>query len=102
MPAPAHDRPTDEMAVVDVPEHRRFELRSAGVVLGFVDYRLLGDDVVEIPHSEISPEHRGRGLGDVLVAGAVRQLDERGLAIVPTCWFVADHLERHPPRGRAR
>lgn len=92
VPAPG----TSEMTVVDVPEQHRFELRQDDQVLGYADYRIIGDDVVEMPHTVISPEHRGRGLGDVLVAGAVGQLTQRDMGIVGTCWFVADYLERHP------
>ena len=93
----ANDDPADDgMTVLDVPERGRFELRRGDEVLGFADYRSIGDDVVEMPHTVISPEHRGKGLGDVLVEGAVRQLHHRDVGIVPTCWFVADYLERHP------
>ena len=90
------DLTNDEMTVLDVPERGRFELRRGDEVLGFADYRSIGEDVVEMPHTVISPEHRGKGLGDVLVEGAVRQLHHRDVGIVPTCWFVADYLERHP------
>ena len=97
MPSPT-DAPSghDGLTVVDVPDRGRFELRRSEDVLGYADYRSIGDDVVEMPHTVISPEHRGQGLGDVLVEGAVRQLNEREVAIVPTCWFVAEYLERHP------
>ncbi len=87
---------TNDMTVVDVPERQRFELRRDGEVLGYAEYRDIGGDVVEMPHTVISPAHRGEGLGDVLVAGAVQQLHDRDLGIVPTCWFVADYLQRHP------
>ena len=86
----------DGLTVVDVPERGRFELRREDDVLGYADYRSIGDDVVEMPHTVIAPEHRGKGLGDVLVEGAVLQLRERDVGIVPTCWFVAEYLDRHP------
>ena len=97
MPPPDEVPDDREMVVQDVPERGRFELQRGGELLGFADYRSIGDDVVEMPHTVISPEHRGKGFGDVLVGGAVRQLHERDVAIVPTCWFVAEYLERHPP-----
>jgi predicted GNAT family acetyltransferase len=100
MTAPTNDLPADEMTVVDAPGRHRFELRQHGEVLGYADYRNLGDGTVEMPHTVISPQHRGRGLGEVLVAGAVGQLDALGVGIVPTCWFVADYLRRHPQEGR--
>lgn len=51
-------------------------------------------DGVEMPHTVVDPQRRGEGLGDLLVAAAVAELEARGLEIVPTCWFVADHLAR--------
>ncbi|MDQ2677586.1 MAG: N-acetyltransferase [Actinomycetota bacterium] len=97
MPSPTEVPSGDDtLTVVDVPERGRFELRNADDVLGYADYRSVGDDTVEMPHTVISPAHRGKGLGDVLVEGAVRQLNERHVTIVPTCWFVAEYLERHP------
>lgn len=86
-----------QMFVVDVADHGRFELRRGEEVLGFADYRRLADGSVEMPHTVISSAHRGQGLGDVLVGGAIEQLGD--VTIVPACWFVADYLERHPQRG---
>lgn len=95
---PAAGEPTsDEMVVVDVAEHGRFELRRGDDLLGFADYRRLADGSVEMPHTVISSAHRGQGLGDVLVGGAIEQLGD--VTIVPACWFVADYLERHPQSG---
>lgn len=93
----AGDPTPADMVVVDVAAHGRFELRRGDDVLGYADYRRLADGSVEMPHTVISPAHRGQGLGDVLVGGAIEQLGD--VTIVPACWFVADYLERHAPTG---
>jgi hypothetical protein len=52
--------------------------------------------VVEMPHTVIDPDRRGRGLGDVLVGAALDRLAARDLLVIPACWFVGDYLKRHP------
>jgi uncharacterized protein len=84
-----------ELSVVDRPDQQRYELVAGARVLGYADYRVR-DDVVVLPHTVIDPGLRGRGLGDVLVAGVLADLRTRGLGVVPTCWFVAEYLDRHP------
>ena len=46
--------------------------------------------------TEIDRAHRGRGLGAILVAGALDDVRARGQRIVATCWYVADFVEAHP------
>lgn len=93
----ARSRPEPE--VLDAPERGRFELLEDGAVIGFADYRVADGGRVVMPHTVIDVDRRGEGLGDVLVGVAVAALRARGLEIVPTCWFVADHLQRHPGGG---
>lgn len=87
-----------ELAVHDVAEAHRYELRAGDRVVAYADYVDHGG-VVELPHTVVDPGLRGRGLGDVLVAGVLADLSVRGLDVQPTCWFVADHLQRHPRPG---
>jgi predicted GNAT family acetyltransferase len=86
--------------VVDVPERSEFLLvDDDGSTIGTMTYRIEGD-VAVLPHTVIDRDRRGEGLGDVLVAGGLAELTRRGLAVVPTCWFVAEHLDRHPGAAR--
>lgn len=73
----------------------RYELVLADEVIGIADYRVEGDEVV-FPHTEIDPAFRGRGLGDVLVRGAMEHVRTTGRTVVPRCWFVVEFLELHP------
>ena len=80
--------------VRNVPERSRYELVDGDEVLGFADYRERGDDL-EFPHTVIDPSQRGRGLGALLVRGALDDVRAQGRKVIPTCWFVAEFIGLH-------
>ena len=73
----------------------RDELHADGELVGIADYTVQGD-VLVFPHTEIDPARRGRGLGAVLVQGALDDVRTTGRRIVPTCWYVAQFVDEHP------
>jgi len=74
----------------------RYELFDGNAVVGIADYREQAEDVVVMPRTEINPDRRGQGLGAVLVRGALDDLRERGVTVVPVCWYVAEFIDEHP------
>lgn len=91
------------MAIVQrIDEAARYELvDDDGTVLGIADYRDDGTNLV-FPHTVIDPAHRGKGWGDVLVAGALDDVRKQGRRVVPTCWFVDQFIDEHPDYGDLR
>jgi predicted GNAT family acetyltransferase len=81
--------------VRDNNANHRYELLLGGEHVGDLLYRTR-DDVVTLIHTEVAPELEGRGLGEQLVAGALDDIRERGLQIVPLCPFVAAYIRHHP------
>ncbi len=81
--------------VRDHPELDRYELRVDDELVGFADYVRRGNEV-EIPHTEIDPARRGRGLGAELVRGSLALIRSDGATVVPSCPFVARYLDDHP------
>ena len=67
---------------------------AAESVVGIADYRIEGDRIL-FPHTVIDSSRRGRGLGAVLVQGALDDVRGSGRRIVPQCWFVAEFIELH-------
>lgn len=79
-----------------IDEQSRYELiGDDGNVIGFADYRDDGTNLV-FPHTVIDPAFRGRGNGDILVAGALDDVRSLGRKIVPTCWFVGEFIDQNP------
>ena len=72
----------------------RYELHIDELVVGIADYWIDGD-VVVIPHTEIERSRRGRGLGAILVKGALDDIREQGRTVIPQCWYVAQFIEEN-------
>ena len=85
-------RTTNDDAVVDHVDARRYELHLDGAVAGFADYRDL-DGIRTFPHTVIDPAFRGRGLGDRLVSAALDDTIAQGYRINAICWFGAEHVQ---------
>ena len=73
----------------------RYELFVDGQLVGIADYRVEGE-VVVLPHTEIVRARRGRGLGALLVRGALDDVRAAGRSVVAQCWFVAEFIDTHP------
>jgi uncharacterized protein len=81
--------------VIRDDERSRYELVIDGDIVGIADFVLDGATMV-LPHTEINPRQRGRGLGAVLVKGVLDDARARSLDVVPTCWYVREYIEQHP------
>lgn len=58
-------------------------------------YQLEGDAIV-FTHTIVPPAIEGHGVGSKLIRGALDQVRDRGLKVVPQCRFVAAWIARHP------
>jgi hypothetical protein len=73
---------------------QRYELAEGGHT-AFATYRLEGDRI-SFTHTIVPEEIEGRGVGSRLVRFALDRSRERGLKVVPLCYFVKGYIERHP------
>lgn len=86
----------DELTVTDNRVGGQFEARDAdGTVLGFAAY-VLDADAVVFTHAEVDEAAAGRGVGSTLARGALDQVREAGLQVVPLCPFIRAYVARHP------
>jgi predicted GNAT family acetyltransferase len=86
---------TEDVRVSDNPAELRYELLVDGERAGVIRYRRL-PDALALVHTEVEPRFEGRGLGARLVGGALADIRQRGLHVVPICPYVREYLERHP------
>jgi hypothetical protein len=72
----------------------RYVITVEGEEAGFAAFDDEGERRV-FTHTEIDDAYAGRGLGGVLVAGALDDVRETGRRAVPVCPFVRSYVSRH-------
>jgi predicted GNAT family acetyltransferase len=83
---------------IDVTEHERagrYEVRVDGRLAGFAD-RTVRNGLMVLPHTVVDRAYRGRGLAAELVRRALADARDRGLGVIPSCWYVAQYIGAHP------
>jgi uncharacterized protein len=85
------DMRNSDIVITDNARESRYEGRIDGELVGFCDYRLEGEELI-LPHTETLPAHRGRGVADVIVGFVLKDAAERGLKVIPRCWFVEEFM----------
>ena len=90
---------TDDVHVTRNDARERYEISVDGVVAGFTEFAPDDEGRLVFPHTEIDPAFGGRGLGSVLVGGAMADVAARGETVVPVCPFVVRYLEKQDVPG---
>ena len=86
-----HRPPLD---VVHNPAAQRFEVALDGDIAR-IDYRL-ADGVMRLVHTEVPPQHEGRGIAGALVRAALDHARSAGVRVLPRCSYVHSYMQRHP------
>ena len=74
---------------------RRFVHERDGME-SYLVYYPVDDRTVDFASTYTPPALRGRGIAARIVKQALEWADANGLAVVPSCWFVAEYIEREP------
>lgn len=80
--------------VRDNPAAKRFELELDGH-RAWSDYERQGA-VVDIRHTLVPLEARGKGMASILIKGSLDLIRSRGEQVIPTCPFVHAYMRKHP------
>ncbi len=77
-------------------ERSRFEAWSGDAQVGVLEYRL-GEGRIAMTHTLVNPAYEGLGVGGALVRAALDDVRaSRTEAVVPSCWFVRQWIQRNP------
>lgn len=89
------DKPTaGSPAVRDDVARQRYEVEVDGAT-GFLVY-VRRPGVIDLVHTEVPPELRGRGLAGVLARAALEAARAAGERVVASCPYVQAYLKKHP------
>jgi uncharacterized protein len=80
--------------VEDNPARGRYELR-VGDDVAFVTYHREPGRITFL-HTEVPPALEDHGVGSRLAQVALDAARAEGLAVIPSCPFVAGYIRRHP------
>lgn len=83
--------------IVNNNANHRFELVVDGH-LAAAYYRMDGD-AITFMHTEVPPELGGRGIGSILVQGALDQARAAGWKVIAECPFVKAWIGKHSEYG---
>lgn len=85
----------ESVEIRQISERHRFEIQVDGKAVGLSTYRDDGG-IRTFIHTEINPDHEGRGLAGRLVGAALDETRGEGLLVVSQCPYVKAFIERHP------
>ena len=74
----------------------RYELTQNGEVVGYAEFKNVGDGAVMLPHTEVDEGHEGEGFGSQLAKFALDDIRAQGKQVVPMCRFIAAYIGKHP------
>jgi predicted GNAT family acetyltransferase len=81
-------------AVSNNPAHHRYEFAVNGHIAA--TYYQIADGVITFVHTEVPPELGGKGIGSILIKGALDQVRAAGLKVIAQCPFVKAYIDKHP------
>ncbi|ATD64791.1 N-acetyltransferase [Neisseria weixii] len=74
-------------------ESQKFFLLADDEIIGELDYRTL-NNTLDITHTRIEPQHRGKGLARHLVNAAIREAEKNSLNLTASCDYAEQILAR--------
>jgi len=83
-----------DLVIRDNPERHRFEADLDDGSFAFAEYLLLKGRII-FTHTEVPPEHEGKGIGSALIRHALEEERKRSLLVIPKCPFFAAYMQKH-------
>lgn len=75
-------------------EQHRYEAFEDGVLVAFSEYNVLSDSLM-FTHTEVLPEHEGKGVGSFIAAEVLGDARKQGKFVIPACPFISAYLRKH-------
>lgn len=73
-----------------------FFIRENGKRIGEMVYSRVDEHIINIEHTEVDPDYKGKGLAQKLMAKAIEYARENQQKIIPTCAFAKSVFDKKP------
>ena len=60
-----------------------------------INFKLPQEDVIELVHTEVPDEFRGKGVAEEMAKVALQYARDNHLKVIPSCRFVNAYIQRH-------
>lgn len=90
-------RPSNQRALGDVKHDKgshRYILDLGSNQTARIDYKPIGKNLIELCHTEVPEDLRGRGIGKSLAKGALESASKSNLKLKVTCEYLQDYMRR--------
>ena len=81
--------------IVHDANERRFAARTEHGTAR-LEYELVNEDTLDLAHTFVPEEDRGRGIAARMVEYAFTYASDHGLSVIPTCPYVRSWLKKNP------
>lgn len=61
-----------------------------------ITYRMFDNRIMELPHTYVPPEIRGKGLAQIIIRHALEYAKQNDYQVIPSCWAVSTFIKRNP------
>jgi uncharacterized protein len=87
--------PMNGLRTVNDAVHGRYLLMLDDEQVGFIDYDAVGDASILIKHTEVAPEHEGKGFAAQLVRSTLDDIRKQDKTVIPICPYTLNFVRRH-------
>ena len=84
-----------DLQLVNDSDARRYRLMSDGEEVGYSEYDPIAPASILIKHTEVLPEHEGKGFGSQLVKQMLDDIRTQGKTVIPICPYTLNYIRRH-------
>ncbi len=84
-----------DLQLVNDSDARRYRLMSDGEEVGYSEYDPIAPASILIKHTEVLPQHEGKGFGSQLVKQMLDDIRTQGKTVIPICPYTLNYIRRH-------
>lgn len=74
-------------------EENKIVYEENNEVLGFIEFVYLNSNTIDIIHTFVNPNHRGKGIAKKLVGYALGYFEKKGINVKYSCSYVGHYKE---------